>query len=110
MLSIGTANESLYKKVPVKTGTKKIKIKFNSVNNNNVGLIKNFQSNAKPFNIIKFSPAFNLGWNSSQYQTPVPLVIAGPSGSGKTTLLKRLMTEFQDCFGFSISRKLYFFV
>lgn len=101
MLSIGTANEFLYKKVPVKTGSKKIKLEFNSVNN--VRLLPKFKS--KSFNIFEYSPAFNLRWNSSQYQTPVPLVIAGPSGSGKTTLLKRLMTEFQDCFGFSISRK-----
>ena len=35
--------------------------------------------------------------------TPRPLVICGPSGSGKSTLLKKLMAEFNDCFGFSIS-------
>ena len=34
-----------------------------------------------------------------------PLVLCGPSGSGKSTLLKLLMTEFGDCFGFSVSRK-----
>lgn len=34
---------------------------------------------------------------------PRPLVICGPSGSGKSTLLKKLMAEFNDCFGFSIS-------
>lgn len=32
-----------------------------------------------------------------------PLVICGPSGSGKSTLLKKLMAEFNDSFGFSIS-------
>ncbi|KAI7688183.1 Guanylate kinase [Sarcoptes scabiei] len=44
-------------------------------------------------------------WNhTEQYEiAPVPLVIAGPSGSGKSTLLKRLMNEFQEFFGFSIS-------
>lgn len=36
-------------------------------------------------------------------QGPRPLVICGPSGSGKSTLLKRLMDEFPDTFGFSVS-------
>lgn len=34
---------------------------------------------------------------------PRPLVLCGPSGSGKSTLLKRLLKEFPDKFGFSIS-------
>ena len=34
---------------------------------------------------------------------PRPLVICGPSGSGKSTLLKRLMAEYPDTFGFSVS-------
>lgn len=54
--------------------------------------------------------ALNLRWNKNgeqerQHSKPAPLVIAGPSGSGKSTLLKLLMKEFNDCFGFSISRK-----
>jgi len=32
-----------------------------------------------------------------------PLVLCGPSGVGKSTLLKKLLAEFKDCFGFSIS-------
>jgi len=32
-----------------------------------------------------------------------PLILCGPSGTGKTTLLKRLMSDFEDLFGFSIS-------
>lgn len=32
-----------------------------------------------------------------------PIVISGPSGSGKLTLLKKLLAEFPDKFGFSIS-------
>ncbi|XP_047529129.1 guanylate kinase isoform X1 [Vanessa atalanta] len=32
-----------------------------------------------------------------------PLVFCGPSGSGKSTLLKRLLKEFPDKFGFSVS-------
>lgn len=53
--------------------------------------------------------------NLNQYKTlpeietkPVrilePILLCGPSGSGKSTLLKRLMNEFKDYFGFSISR------
>lgn len=36
-------------------------------------------------------------------QGPRPLVICGPSGSGKSSLLKRLMEEYPDTFGFSVS-------
>ncbi|XP_046753518.1 guanylate kinase-like isoform X2 [Diprion similis] len=32
-----------------------------------------------------------------------PLTICGPSGSGKSTLLKRLLEEYPDIFGFSVS-------
>lgn len=32
-----------------------------------------------------------------------PLVISGPSGTGKSTLLKRLLAEYPDKFGFSVS-------
>lgn len=41
----------------------------------------------------------------SRMLAPRPLVICGPSGTGKSTLLKKLMSEFSDCFGFSVSRK-----
>lgn len=34
---------------------------------------------------------------------PRPLVLCGPSGSGKSTLLKRLLKEFPDRYGFSVS-------
>jgi guanylate kinase len=32
-----------------------------------------------------------------------PIVISGPSGAGKSTILKRLLEEYPDKFGFSIS-------
>lgn len=131
MLSVGTPNEKLYKRL------------LSSNNNNNNGsipLVK--KQNSTPSTIlttnnnnnnlddlIKIKPSLNCGidvknhvinlftsststaynirttWNTiGQLVTvPAPLVIAGPSGSGKSTLLKRLMNEFQDCFGFSIS-------
>ncbi len=34
---------------------------------------------------------------------PRPLVVCGPSGSGKSTLIKKLMAEFGDKIGFSVS-------
>uniref|UniRef100_A0A8C4N350 Guanylate kinase n=1 Tax=Eptatretus burgeri TaxID=7764 RepID=A0A8C4N350_EPTBU len=34
---------------------------------------------------------------------PRPVVLSGPSGAGKSTLLKRLMKEFEDVFGLSVS-------
>jgi ABC-type transport system involved in cytochrome bd biosynthesis fused ATPase/permease subunit len=34
---------------------------------------------------------------------PQPLVLAGPSGAGKSTLIKRLMAQFSNSFGFSVS-------
>ncbi|CAH1985909.1 unnamed protein product [Acanthoscelides obtectus] len=32
-----------------------------------------------------------------------PIVLCGPSGSGKSTLLQRMMREYPDTFGFSVS-------
>jgi len=34
---------------------------------------------------------------------PAPLVLCGPSGAGKSTLVKRLMSEYKESFGFSVS-------
>lgn len=34
---------------------------------------------------------------------PRPLVFFGPSGSGKSTLLKKILEDFPDKFGFSVS-------
>lgn len=39
---------------------------------------------------------------------PKPVVLTGPSGAGKSTLLKKLMKEFDNVFGFSVSRKCAF--
>ena len=32
-----------------------------------------------------------------------PIVMSGPSGVGKSTILKKMMADFPDSFGFSIS-------
>ncbi|XP_061776444.1 guanylate kinase [Nerophis ophidion] len=34
---------------------------------------------------------------------PRPVVLSGPSGTGKSTLLKKLMKEYSNVFGFSVS-------
>ncbi|XP_008193426.2 uncharacterized protein LOC659919 [Tribolium castaneum] len=39
----------------------------------------------------------------SGLRNPRPLVLCGPSGSGKSTLVKKMMADFPDKFGFSIS-------
>lgn len=99
MLSVGTQNEKLHRRrLPASRPLARAA---------STGKLP--QSCAPAFNrLSSFSPDL-VRWNStasSQYGlTPAPLVIAGPSGSGKSTLLKRLMEEFQDCFGFSVSRK-----
>lgn len=97
MLSVGTQNEKLHRR--------RLPASHPLARAASTGKLP--QSCAPAFNrLSSFSPDL-VRWNStasSQYGlTPAPLVIAGPSGSGKSTLLKRLMEEFQDCFGFSVS-------
>jgi len=41
--------------------------------------------------------------HTGKLSLPKPTVICGPSGTGKSTLLKRLMSEFPNSFGFSVS-------
>ena len=53
----------------------------------------------------KWSSMESLKLVSKARFNPRPLVICGPSGSGKSTLLRRLMSEFNDYLGFSISRE-----
>lgn len=76
------------------------------VNNNYKNNISEaIESQFKAFNQSSnsFRVSVNTHWKSD---VPFrPLVICGPSGSGKSTLLKRLMTEFEDFLGFSVSRK-----
>ncbi|XP_029381512.1 guanylate kinase [Echeneis naucrates] len=40
---------------------------------------------------------------SSAMAGPRPVVLSGPSGAGKSTLLKKLMKEYDNVFGFSVS-------
>ncbi|MCL4136149.1 UNVERIFIED_CONTAM: hypothetical protein GTU68_013990 [Idotea baltica] len=35
--------------------------------------------------------------------SPKPIVLCGPSGVGKSTLLKKLLGDYEKCFGFSVS-------
>lgn len=56
--------------------------------------------------MINFAHFYPAVVSSGKFLTaPRPLVICGPSGSGKSTLLKKLLAEFGDYFGFSVSRK-----
>ena len=34
---------------------------------------------------------------------PSPLVLCGPSGAGKSTLLKKMLDQYKNQFGFSVS-------
>ncbi|XP_063025693.1 guanylate kinase isoform X1 [Melospiza melodia melodia] len=36
-------------------------------------------------------------------QGPRPVVLSGPSGAGKSTLLKKLLKDYENIFGFSVS-------
>lgn len=38
-------------------------------------------------------------------QGPRPVVLSGPSGAGKSTLLKKLLKDYENVFGFSVSRE-----
>lgn len=38
-------------------------------------------------------------------QGPRPVVLSGPSGAGKSTLLKKLLKDYENIFGFSVSRE-----
>lgn len=60
---------------------------------------------AEEANMLNFAHFYPSGLNNILSSAPRPLVICGPSGSGKSTLLKKLMSEFSDYFGFSVSRK-----
>ena len=43
------------------------------------------------------------GWYTLKPATPAPILIAGPSGVGKGTLINKLMKDYPDSFGFSVS-------
>ncbi|XP_054847407.1 guanylate kinase isoform X2 [Eublepharis macularius] len=50
-----------------------------------------------------------MSWRRSLWSTlavmtgPRPVVLSGPSGAGKSTLLKKLMKDYENVFGFSVS-------
>ncbi|XP_046471305.1 guanylate kinase isoform X1 [Neodiprion pinetum] len=56
--------------------------------------------------VVSIGPAVNQfikGFCTMVQKGLRPLTICGPSGSGKSTLLKRLLEEYPDIFGFSVS-------
>ncbi|XP_066487246.1 guanylate kinase isoform X2 [Tiliqua scincoides] len=48
-----------------------------------------------------------MGYIGTSQDTPMtgprPVVLTGPSGAGKSTLLKKLMKDYENVFGFSVS-------
>ena len=116
MLSLGTPNEKLHKRMTKVTGLARAASTSRLAQQTNISTAPvvvasgngSDQFACLPKSCSSFNELFPL--DIARYQNqygmqPCPLVIAGPSGSGKSTLLKRLMEEFQDCFGFSVSRK-----
>jgi len=57
----------------------------------------------KPNDLYHFANNYFSSFHSSYNQKLTPIVICGPSGVGKGTLIEKLMKEFPDKFGFSVS-------
>ncbi|XP_027697932.1 guanylate kinase [Vombatus ursinus] len=52
---------------------------------------------------IATASASTVGARAAGMTGPRPVVLSGPSGAGKSTLLKKLLQEYGNIFGFSIS-------
>lgn len=57
----------------------------------------------KPADLVKFGAFFFSDLRKNGGLGPCPVVIAGPSGVGKGTLINRLLAQFPESFGFSVS-------
>jgi guanylate kinase len=57
----------------------------------------------KPEDLVKFGAFFFNDRRKNHHLGPCPVVIAGPSGVGKGTLINRLIEQFPETFGFSVS-------
>jgi len=57
----------------------------------------------KPSDVYTFASGYFSSFSSHNAPQFTPIVITGPSGVGKGTLMQRLMTEFPDSFGLSVS-------
>lgn len=57
----------------------------------------------KPEDLVKFGAFFFSDRRKNHHLGPCPVVIAGPSGVGKGTLINRLLGDFPELFGFSVS-------
>lgn len=57
----------------------------------------------KPTDVVEFSRRHFSALQPQNDLLPEPLVIAGPSGVGKGTLISKLLENFPDQFGFSVS-------
>ncbi|XP_020854799.1 guanylate kinase isoform X1 [Phascolarctos cinereus] len=52
---------------------------------------------------IATASASTVGARAAGMTGPRPVVLSGPSGAGKSTLLKKLLQEYGNIFGFSVS-------
>ncbi|KAJ1414626.1 guanylate kinase [Ochromonadaceae sp. CCMP2298] len=69
-------------------------------------LIDDFISAAishKPADLVKFGAFYFSDLKKNGKIGPYPVVIAGPSGVGKGTLINKLISQFPNSFGFSVS-------
>jgi guanylate kinase len=57
----------------------------------------------KPNDLIKFGAFYFTDKQKNGMIGPCPVVIAGPSGVGKGTIIQKLLEQFPNSFGFSVS-------
>jgi guanylate kinase len=70
------------------------------------GLIDDFVAaiiQQKPTDLVKFGAFYFANLQKNGKIGPCPVIIAGPSGVGKGTIISKLLENFPQHFGFSVS-------